>query len=453
MKIITCYTVPIKKQLSGPAASGAPVSMRAVDDRLMRTTSDVCLEALKYCVDVFLKEWNYLSGLKTVQKAGTISRKRGADLLIHSTTGSKAKYPAFDVRFAYMPAYVRRAIIADALGLVSSYVSNHKNWEAGDPADCGGEPVIGFPERYELTFYDQERDLCDIGKGIIGLKLFDGKSWKWYYFQISLSDARYISRMNKKRKMLSPVVEKVKGRYQIRFSFEEEQKLVSDEDPLGYRILAVDLGINAPASWSVMTSDGTVHAKGVIHLNSDEDRLGHLISRKRMFQQAGKKPHAIYRMITEANRQLSIDTAKALMEIAVLYDVDCIVFEHLDRKGSAKGKKFRERIHMWRANDVQKRIELQAHRNGMRISRVCAWNTSKLAFDGSGPVTRDKDNYSICVFTSGKKYNCDLSASMNIGARYFLRLLAKAKGCPGLPKTPQRTYATLLMVNSQIRAE
>ena len=136
----------------------------------------------------------------------------------------------------------------------------------------------------------------------------------------------------------------------------------------------------------------------------------------------------------------------------MLYDVDCIVFEHLDRKGSGKGRKFRERIHMWRANDVQKRIELQAHRNGMRISRICAWNTSKLAFDGSGPVTRDKNNYSICVFTSGKKYNCDLSASMNIGARYFLRLLAKTSGCPEMPATPQRTYATLFMVNSRIRA-
>ena len=452
MKIITCYTVPIQKQLLGPAAGGTPVSVCAVDDRLMRTTSGVCLDALKYCADVFLKEWNYLSSLKTTQKAGTISRKRGADLLIHSTAVNKAKYPDFDIRFAYMPAYIRRAIIADALGLVSSYVSNHRNWEAEDPADRGGEPVIGFPERYELTFYDQERDLCDIGKGIIGLKLYNGQSWEWYYFRISLSDAKYISRMNEKRKMLSPVVEKVKGRYQIRFSFEEERKLVSDEDPLGYRILVVDLGINAPASWSVMTSDGTVHSKGVIHLESDEDRLGHLINRKRMFQQAGKKPHAIYRMITEANRQLSIDTTKALMEIAVLYDVDCIVFEHLDRKGARKGRKFRERIHMWRANDVQKRIELQAHRNGMRISRICAWNTSKLAFDGSGPVTRDKNNYSICVFTSGKKYNCDLSASMNIGARYFLRLLAKTKGCPEMPATPQRTHATLLMVNSQMRA-
>ena len=62
----------------------------------------------------------------------------------------------------------------------------------------------------------------------------------------------------------------------------------------------------------------------------------------------------------------------------------------------------------------------------MRISRVCAWNTSKLAFDGSGEVTRDADNYSMCTFKSGKRYNCDLSAAYNIAARYFIREILKS---------------------------
>lgn len=67
----------------------------------------------------------------------------------------------------------------------------------------------------------------------------------------------------------------------------------------------------------------------------------------------------------------------------------------------------------------------KAHRLGIRISRVCAWNTSKLAFDGSGKVVRDKDNYSLCTFKTGKRYNCDLSACYNIAARYYLRLFTK----------------------------
>jgi len=61
----------------------------------------------------------------------------------------------------------------------------------------------------------------------------------------------------------------------------------------------------------------------------------------------------------------------------------------------------------------------------MRVSRICAWNTSRLAYDGSGAVTRDWKNHSLCTFQTGKRYNCDLSASYNIGARYFIRELLK----------------------------
>ena len=441
MKIVTCYTVPIKRQLV-PAKDGGVRTAR-VDDALMRATSVACLSALKLCADVFLKEWGYLSALPTAQKKGVLSRRRAADVLIHTPKTSPAKYPGFDSAFPCFPSYMRRAVIADALGMVSSYKKNLAAWEAAPAAERGAAPAIGFPGRYELTFYEEDRDLSRLEDGVIRLKLFDGKAWGWHSFLVSPSDAKYISEKRKERKMLSPVVEKARGSYRVRFSFEEQRPLVQNERPLAWRILAVDLGINAPASWCVMEADGTVHKRGVIHLDSDEDRLNRLINRKREYQSAGKKPKAIYRMLDAANRQLSIDTAREILRLAVLYDVDCIVFEYLDRSGKTKGRRFRERIHLWRANDVQSRVELQAHRNGMRLSRVCAWGTSRYAFDGSGTVERDKGNHSLCVFPSGKRYNCDISASLNIGARFFLREYAKEAGCPALPSTPQRTYATL----------
>ncbi|MDO5338341.1 MAG: transposase [Eubacteriales bacterium] len=34
-------------------------------------------------------------------------------------------------------------------------------------------------------------------------------------------------------------------------------------------------------------------------------------------------------------------------------------------------------------------------------------------------------NHSLCIFQTGKRYNCDLSASYNTGARYFIRELIK----------------------------
>ena len=102
-----------------------------------------------------------------------------------------------------------------------------------------------------------------------------------------------------------------------------------------------------------------------------------------------------------------------------------IVFEYLEMQGKISGKK-KQKLHLWRKRDMQKRCEHQAHRKGMRVSRVCAWNTSRLAYDGSGKVSRDPKNHSLCVFQTGKRYNCDLSASYNIGARYFIRELLKS---------------------------
>ena len=71
----------------------------------------------------------------------------------------------------------------------------------------------------------------------------------------------------------------------------------------------------------------------------------------------------------------------------------------------------------------------KAHAEGMRVSCICACNTSRLAYDGSGTVKRGKaagfESYSVCKFQNGKIYNCDLSASYNIGSRYFIREILK----------------------------
>ena len=98
----------------------------------------------------------------------------------------------------------------------------------------------------------------------------------------------------------------------------------------------------------------------------------------------------------------------------------------------------------------------------MRVSRVNAINTSNLAYDGSGKVKRDKDNYSLCTFSSGKKYNCDLSASYNIGARYFLRniinnlkkkeLMEVQAKLPELSKRTLCTLSTLISLNKLVVA-
>ena len=111
---------------------------------------------------------------------------------------------------------------------------------------------------------------------------------------------------------------------------------------------------------------------------------------------------------------------------------------------------------MWKKNSVQKYVEHKAHRQGIRVSHICAWNTSKLAYDGSGVVTRENNNYSLATFRNGKKYHCDLSASYNIGARYFIRELEKSISVkkwsliqakvPECVKRTQCTYHTFVKI-------
>ena len=89
------------------------------------------------------------------------------------------------------------------------------------------------------------------------------------------------------------------------------------------------------------------------------------------------------------NIELGKKIAGAIIRYAEENHADVIVFEYLEMQGKISGKK-KQKLHLWRKRDIQKRCEHQAHRKGMRVSRVCAWDTSRLAYDGSGrvPVTR-----------------------------------------------------------------
>ena len=122
--------------------------------------------------------------------------------------------------------------------------------------------------------------------------------------------------------------------------------------------------------------------------------------------------------------ELARKVSGAITAYAWEQGAEVIVFEYLEMQGKKQGGK-KQRLYMWRKRDIQKQCEHQAHRRGIRVSRVSARNTSRQAFDGSGKVARNPENHSLCTFTTGKQYNCDLSAAYNIGARYFIRELLK----------------------------
>jgi len=229
-------------------------------------------------------------------------------------------------------------------------------------------------------------------------------------------------------------------------------------------ILSVDLGINSPAAVSVMRADGTVLGRHFCKLPNEYDSLTHAVNRIKKAQQHGnRKTPRLWAKAKGVNRDISVKTAQFIMDIAKLYNVDMIVFEHLDLNSKKRGPK-KQRLHLWRSQYVQSMVTDKAHRLGMRISRVCAWNTSRLAYDGSGRVQRGKwgdlPTYSLCRFQNGKVYNCDLSASYNIGSRYFIREILKSlpemerlaleAKVPQAAKRSTCTWSTLINLNAEL---
>ena len=434
--------------------SSYAIEIRHVN-KIFRNTIKIYNDAISFCIKVFEAHWNNLKTLNTGNKA----RFSYADSLIHSTKSNIAIYPEFDIKFHKMPSYLRFSVINTALGYLSSYHSNLDNYEKSDKS--GNIPALQTHLNKLPTFYkgNMYRDDCE--SDTIRLKLFIDNDWNWVEVKLKHTDVISIQKHMINTKMSVPTLEKKNKKWFLRFAFEENIVLNNTELDKQH-ILAVDLGINTDATCSVMNADGAILVREFVNFASDKDRIVHTLNKiKKVQQQYGfKNTNKLWRYAKFYNEELARKIAGKITDIAVKYNCNVIVFEHLEMKGRLRGSK-KQRLQMWKKNAIQRITEHKAHKNGIRISRICAWNTSRFAYDGSGKVLRGKEaglnTYELCRFSTGKIYNCDLSASYNIGARYFIREIQKilpvkawsdikAK-VPECQKRTQCTYNTLLMIN------
>lgn len=410
-------------------------------------TVKIYQEAVAYVIDVVNKEW---SDIEPVYKKNKSEAQGCVEDLIHSTKKNEAKYD-FDVKFKKFPSYLRRAVINAALGAVSSYRSNLANWESNGKVTK--EPVLTLKRNMMPTFYRGSTSQCDDmlqqNENSVSLKLYNNHDWVWVKVSCRRQDVKYLNKWWSGVQASAPTLVKGYKCYYLRFLYEAKRDL-KEIDSRKETILAVDLGINTDATCSVMAADGTVIARKFINFPIEKDRLYHQLNRIKGLQRkhgptGGRNE---WKKAVRMNEAHSIRVANAIVTLAAMYDVDTIAFEHLDTTGKKHGAK-KQRLHMWRKNTIQNMVELKAHLNCIHVSHVCAWNTSRLAFDGSGKVTRgiemdgQRPNYSLCQFTSGKIYNCDLSASYNIGARYFVRKMLEEDPTlvDKVPIASRRVYA------------
>lgn len=417
--------------------------------KIFYPTIKIYQRAVSFCVSTFDNEWSAIS-LITDSK----QHKGFAERLIHSTKSNQAKYPEFDKQFSKLPSYLRRSAINTALGHLQSYHSNLENWL--NSKQTTKKPTLQVNLNKLPAFYkDGSYKGLPMDADIVRLKLFVNNDWIWVPFTLKHTDIEYIRKQSAGSKLSVPTLEKKHKKWFLRFSFEENVKLTSKRD----LVLAVDLGLNTDATCCVMNKEGTVLKRKFINFKSDKDSLYHTLNKiKKVSRLQGPKNTAKLWCIAKfKNDELARHVASAISELALEYQVDVIVFEHLDIKGKKRGSK-KQKLHMWKKNTIQQLVLHKAHRHGIRVSRVCPYNTSKLAYDGSGYVLRgDKANlptYELCQFTNGKIYNCDLSASYNIAARYFIREIEKSTSAmkwsqaianvKSLAKRTLNTYSTYL---------
>ena len=117
--------------------------------------------------------------------------------------------------------------------------------------------------------------------------------------------------------------------------------------------------------------------------------------------------------------------SKRFVQIAFRFNSEAIVFEKLfgwKPKGGKKRSTLKQRFHGWLKSAIVNLTEEKWSELGGKTVTVIAAYTSKLAYDGSGLVKRDANNYALAKFSNSRRYNADLNASQNIAARGILKL-------------------------------
>ena len=445
MKIISTYSVKIKEY-----------------NHIFKDTVLLYRRAVDFFINVCLENWDVICQIK----GGVKFQQSYVESLTISTKARPVVLYDFGSYMYKFPVYMRRSAIHEAIGKVSSYKSNLANWELVDKRTRGNKPTIAncgyvYPAMY------RDNTFVRTGTYTAKLKVFIRNTWDWLSVDLKKSDVDYILHHCSDHKECVPTLQKRGKQWFLDFSF-EENKTLDSTNVFEQTIVAVDLGLNNSATCSVMRSDGTVIGREFLSLPKEYDCLKHKIGHIKYAQRHGsRKMPKLWAYAKGVNDDISVKTANFIINTAIKYNADVIVMEYLDLQHKKRGSK-KQRLTLWRAQYVQLIVTDKAHRLGIHISRINAWGTSHLAFDGSGKVFRGEEsirtdgNYSICEFQTGKVYNCDLNASYNIGARYFVREILKSLPAtdgqrigvkiPSCVKRSTCTLSTLINLNTELYA-
>jgi putative transposase len=374
---------------------------------------------------VFLAHWDTVHDL-AVQDLET---------LFHVTKDNEAPvYGAwFQRNFHKVPSYLRRAATMAAHGAVSSFMTRYRAWQGGDrrmrsqrPPRWGG--VNTWPTLYAAN--GGAGAMVRTSGDAVQIKLLDAATgdWLWRPAAVVRRGKRHgaVGKIPK-----SPMLVMTGNRLGFAQPYESPKpkkgKSKSGIDPA----CGVDVGVNRQAVCSIVAADGTVIARkfisGAAHIDLRDRLAGQIHDKARQTIGKGGKLskgfcRGLYRRVQGINTHLARSAAREILLFAKAHGAQVIVFEHLKGwrpKGGWKGSRLKQKFHGWLHRALVKQVEQSAEEHGLAVAYIAPRGTSSFAFDGSGRVVRDRTNHVRCRFRSGKEYDCDLSASYNIAARYF----------------------------------
>ena len=156
--------------------------------KTLSATAGAYRKAVDFFIDVCMEEWDTVSSSK-----GQTGRVNAVEALTIRTSKRKTVPYDFGKDFYKFPSYLRRAAIAEAIGKVSSYRSNLRNWEAADPKTRGkhpGSPSAGYvyPAMYRDNMFVRT------GTYTASIKVFTRNTWDWLEIGLRKGDVDYILR-------------------------------------------------------------------------------------------------------------------------------------------------------------------------------------------------------------------------------------------------------------------
>ncbi|MGB5634753.1 MAG: transposase [Waterburya sp.] len=401
--------------------------------RMMRLT---ILEYRRYLMPLVLivnSQWVRLVNLTESERINWVERA------IHKTTKNLFprqnyyqkvihKYPSF----RKFPSYLRRAAIAEAIGIVSSFQTRYREWQSGIRTKRTAKPprLTAFCQSYPALYKGQQIKYNDNFQSV-DLKVWNGTDWIWLK-KVPIKSYGRSRHLITENQIKSPAL--VVNSKTCQLSVPVKIKSIKKEE-CDY-VCSVDLGINNAATCAIVGKDGTVKARKFIHPARDIDRRNKrrmmIATKSRQTQRITQEKlkggfcSGLYRKSSNINLEISRKVAREIIEFASRHGVKVIVIENLagwKAKAGKKGTLMKQKFHLWCHQKIVENLTNRWTELGGEVQAVNPKYTSAYAFDSSGKVKRSKTNYSLCTFTTGKQYNADLSASYNIGARYWYSVL------------------------------